>query len=162
MNSHNSYDMIGYKGGIDMKISTKGRYALRLMLDLALNNTGEYITIKTIAARQEISEKYLEQIISVLNRAGYVKSVRGAQGGYRLAKEPLEYTVGMILRLTEGSLVPVDCLEDEGSDCMRGNGCVTREVWMELYEAIKSVVDRITLQDLVDRQLKMVPYDFSI
>lgn len=146
-----------------MKISTKGRYALRLMLDLALNNTGEYITIKTIAARQEISEKYLEQIISVLNKAGYVKSIRGAQGGYRLAKEPSEYTVGMILRLTEGSLVPVDCLDNEGSpDCNRGNACITREVWMELYDAIKSVVDRITLQDLVDRQLKTVPYDFSI
>lgn len=145
-----------------MKISTKGRYALRLMLDLALNNTGEYITIKTIAARQEISEKYLEQIISVLNKAGYVKSIRGAQGGYRLAKEPSEYTVGMILRLTEGSLVPVDCLEGEESDCMRGNSCVTRGVWVELYDAIKSVVDHITLQDLVDRQLRMVPYDFSI
>jgi Rrf2 family protein len=144
-----------------MKISTKGRYALRLMLDLALNNTGEYITIKSIAARQEISEKYLEQIISLLNRAGYVRSVRGAQGGYRLAKEPAEYTVGMILRLTEGSLAPIDCLEEEG-DCNRQGHCVTREVWQELYDAICSVVDRITLQDLVDRQLNMIPYDFSI
>ncbi len=144
-----------------MKISTKGRYALRLMLDLALNNTGEYITIKTIAARQEISEKYLEQIISLLNRAGYVKSIRGAQGGYRLAKEPAEYTVGMILRLTEGSLTPIDCLEDEGV-CGKNGQCVTREVWQELYEAICSVVDRITLQDLVDRQLNNIPYDFSI
>jgi Rrf2 family protein len=145
-----------------MKISTKGRYALRLMLDLALNNTGEYITIKSIAARQEISEKYLEQIISQLNRAGYVKSVRGAQGGYKLAKEPAEYTVGMILRLTEGSLVPVDCLEDGNDDCSRSNGCVTKEVWQELYEAISSVVDRITLQNLVDKQLNRVTYDFSI
>ncbi|MDF2486829.1 MAG: transcriptional regulator, BadM/Rrf2 family [Herbinix sp.] len=144
-----------------MKISTKGRYALRLMLDLALNNTGEYITIKSIAARQEISEKYLEQIISLLNRAGYVKSIRGAQGGYRLAKETSEYTVGMILRLTEGSLAPVDCLEDE-NECGRNGGCVTREVWQELYHAISSVVDRITLQDLVERQLNNVPYDFSI
>lgn len=145
-----------------MKISTKGRYALRLMLDLALNNTGEYITIKSIAARQDISEKYLEQIISLLNRAGYVKSVRGAQGGYKLAKEPSEYTVGMILRLTEGSLVPVDCVEDENSQCSRNTGCVTRDVWKELYEAICGVVDRITLQDLVDKQLNMVPYDYSI
>jgi Rrf2 family protein len=144
-----------------MKISTKGRYALRLMLDLALNNTGEYITIKTIAARQEISEKYLEQIISLLNRAGYVKSIRGAQGGYRLAKEPVEYTVGMILRLTEGSLSPIDCLEDE-TECHRNGSCVTREVWQELYGAICSVVDRITLQDLVDRQRNLVPYDYSI
>ncbi len=144
-----------------MKISTKGRYALRLMLDLALNNTGEYITIKSIAARQEISEKYLEQIISLLNRAGYVKSIRGAQGGYRLAKEPSEYTVGMILRLTEGSLSPIDCIENEG-DCNRTGNCVTREVWQELYDAISSVVDRTTLQDLVDRQLSKIPYDFSI
>ena len=144
-----------------MKISTKGRYALRLMLDLALNNTGEYITIKTIAARQEISEKYLEQIISLLNRAGYVKSIRGAQGGYRLAKEPAEYTVGMILRLTEGSLYPTDCLEKDG-ECTRQSNCATREVWQEMYEAICSVVDRITLQELVDKQLNNVPYDFSI
>jgi Rrf2 family protein len=135
-------------GGYVMKISTKGRYALRLMLDLALNNTGEYITIKSIAARQEISEKYLEQIISLLNRAGYVKSVRGSQGGYRLMKDPSEYTVGMILRLTEGSLAPVDCVEEDTNDCARCNGCVTRGVWTELNDAIKSVVDRITLKDL--------------
>ena len=145
-----------------MKISTKGRYALRLMLDLALNNTGEYITIKSIAARQDISEKYLEQIISLLNRAGFVRSVRGAQGGYRLAKEPGEYTVGAILRLTEGSLAPVECLDENSEECNRSNGCVTRQVWIELYDAIRSVVDRITLQDLVDKQLNMVPYDFSI
>lgn len=145
-----------------MKISTKGRYALRLMLDLALNNTGEYITIKSIAARQEISEKYLEQIISILNKAGYVRSIRGAQGGYRLAKEPVEYTVGMILRLTEGSIAPVDCLDEESDACARCNGCVTREVWKELYDAISNVVDRITLQDLVEKQRNMVPYDFMI
>lgn len=145
-----------------MKISTKGRYALRLMLDLALNNTGEYITIKSIATRQDISEKYLEQIISLLNRAGYVKSIRGAQGGYRLAKDPVEYTVGMILRLTEGSLAPVECVDDNNTECARNNGCVTREVWIELYEAISNVVDNITLQDLVDRQRNMVPFDYSI
>lgn len=144
-----------------MKISTKGRYALRLMLDLALNNTGEYFSIKSIAARQEISEKYLEQIISVLSRAGFVKSIRGAQGGYKLTKEPVEYTVGMILRLTEGSLTPVDCIDDE-EICNRSNYCVTKEVWKELYDAISGVVDRITLQDLVDKQLNAVPYDFSI
>lgn len=145
-----------------MKISTKGRYALRLMLDLALNNTGEYITIKSIAQRQNISEKYLEQIISLLNRAGYVKSIRGAQGGYRLSKDPSEYTVGMILRLTEGSLAPVDCLDKDSGECERSSYCVTRQVWEELYEAILSVVDRITLQDLVERQKNLVPLDFSI
>ncbi len=143
-----------------MKLSTKGRYALRLMLDLALNNTGEYITIKSIAGRQNISEKYLEQIIALLNKAGYVKSTRGAQGGYRLAKEPSEYTVGMILRLTEGSLIPIDCLED--GDCVRHTGCVTREVWKELYDAICNVVDNITLQNLVERQQNQIPLDYSI
>ena len=92
-----------------MKISTKGRYALRLMIDLAINDDGKCIRIRDIAKRQEISDKYLEQIISILNRAGYIKSVRGPQGGHRLAKHPSEYTVGMILRLTEGSLSPVAC-----------------------------------------------------
>lgn len=145
-----------------MKISTKGRYALRLMLDLALNNTGEYITIKSIAARQNISEKYLEQIISMLNRAGYVKSVRGSQGGYRLAKDPAEYTVGMILRLTEGSLVPVDCVDDNFSDCPRYIDCVTRDVWVEIYSAVSSVVDGITLMDLVNKHRNKVSYDYSI
>lgn len=145
-----------------MKISTKGRYALRLMLDLACNDTGEYITIKSIASRQAISEKYLEQIISMLNHAGYVKSVRGSQGGYRLMKNPSEYTVGMILRLTEGNLAPVDCVEEETNDCSRSNGCVTREVWSELYKAISGVVDHITLKELVDRQKTKVPHDFSI
>lgn len=93
-----------------MKISTKGRYALRLMVDLALNNNGENISLKEISARQGISVKYLEQIISMLNRAGYVKSERGSNGGYRLTKKPEEYTVGMILRLTEGSLARLPVL----------------------------------------------------
>ena len=93
-----------------MKISTKGRYALRLMLDLALRDSGEPIRLKDVAHRQGISEKYLEQIISVLNKAGYVRSVRGPQGGYVLARAAEEYTAGMILRLTEGSLAPVDCV----------------------------------------------------
>ena len=94
-----------------MTISTKGRYALRIMLDLA-DHIGQTIKLKDIAARQEISEKYMEQIIAVLNKAGYVRSTRGAQGGYQLAKAPKEYTVGMILRLTEGPLVPVECLAE--------------------------------------------------
>ena len=133
-----------------MKISTKGRYALRLMLDLAINYTGEYISIKNIAARQSISEKYLEQIITQLNRAGYVRSVRGAQGGYMLAKDPSEYTVGMILRLMEGSLAPVNCLESEDA-CDRASRCVTLEVWQKIQDAVESVVDHITLEDLVTK-----------
>ena len=92
-----------------MRISTKGRYALRLMLDLALHNTGEPVRLKDVARRQEISEKYLEQLISILNKAGYVRGIRGPQGGYLLKRAPKDYTVGMILRLTEGSLAPVEC-----------------------------------------------------
>ncbi|MBC3889157.1 Rrf2 family transcriptional regulator [Acetobacterium paludosum] len=133
-----------------MKISTKGRYALRLMLDLAINNTGEYIPIKRIAERQEISEKYLEQIITQISRAGYVKSVRGSQGGYQLTKPPEEYTVGMILRLMEGELSPVACLDEPGN-CERADRCVTVEVWQEIKEAIENVVNNITLADLVRR-----------
>ncbi len=92
-----------------MKISTKGRYALRLMLDLAVNASEEPVSLKSVAQRQGISDKYLEQIISILNRAGYVKSIRGAQGGYLLRRRPQDITAGMILRLTEGSLSPVTC-----------------------------------------------------
>ena len=134
-----------------MKISTKGRYATRVMLDLALHDTGECIKAKDIAARQGISEKYLEQIISILNKAGYVKSVRGAQGGYRLAKAPKEYTVGMILRLTEGSLAPVACLEDGADACERWDTCETLDVWRDLYGAINQVVDGVTIADLAEK-----------
>lgn len=133
-----------------MKISTKGRYALRLMLDLALNNTGAAVSLKDIAKRQSISDKYLEQIISILNKAGYVRSIRGAQGGYMLRKEPEEYTVGMILRLTEGTLAPVGCVGDEAEECEREDFCVTYIVWKKINDAINGVVDNITLQDLVD------------
>ena len=135
-----------------MKISTKGRYALRLMLDLAVNDTGEPVRIKDIAARQEISDKYLEQIISTLNKAGYVKSIRGPQGGYRLAKDAEKYTVGMILRLTEGSLEPVSCLDDEVNSCPRQESCVTLRLWRMLSAAISDVVDKVTLADLVEWQ----------
>ena len=138
-----------------MKVSTRGRYALRLMLDLALNdkNAEQYVTIKSISERQEISGKYLEQIISVLSRAGYVKSVRGSQGGYKLAHPAEEYTVGMILRLIEGSLVPVACMEDNPNQCPRCDKCATLKlVWKQLDEAISGVVDHITLSDLAKKQ----------
>lgn len=133
-----------------MKISTKGRYALRLLLDLAVYNTGEPISLKDVAKRQEISEKYLEQIISLLNKAGFVRSIRGAQGGYMLAKAPSEYTVGMILRLTEGSLAPVSCVGEDSIECERRQGCVTVRVWEKLNDAVNQVVDNITLADLVE------------
>lgn len=145
-----------------MKISTKGRYALRLMLDLAVNYTGEYITIKNIAKRQEISEKYLEQIITQLSKAGFVKSARGAQGGYMLARTPAEYTVGEILRLLEGSLAPVACLEDNHVNCARASECVTLEIWLQLEKAINNVVDNITLADLVKRHNEKTSYTYEI
>ena len=135
-----------------MQISTKGRYALRLMLDLAVHNTGELVKIKDISARETISEKYLEQIISSLKKAGYVKSLRGAQGGYMLAREPQTYTVGSILRLTEGCLSPVDCVAPDGGGCEKGDACVTRILWKKIDDAINEVVDNITLGDLLDWQ----------
>lgn len=135
-----------------MKVSTKGRYALRLMIDIAVNSNDRPVSIKEIARRQGISEKYLEQIISILNSAGFVRSVRGAQGGYILRKEPREYTIGMILRLTEGSLAPVACIEDNVVQCDRVENCATIEVWRRLNDAINGVVDNITLADLVEWQ----------
>lgn len=142
-----------------MKISTKGRYALRLMVDLALNNNGENISLKEISARQGISVKYLEQIISMLNRAGYVKSERGSNGGYRLTKKPEEYTVGMILRLTEGSLAPIACVDEDGAGCDRFEQCATFSVWKKLNDAINGVVDNITVADLVlEQKEKMLDF----
>lgn len=137
-----------------MKISTRGRYSLRLMLDLAINarDENDYITIKSISERQDISDKYLEQIIPALSRAGFVKSIRGKQGGYRLAKKPEDYTVGMILRLIEGSLVPVACMEDDPNQCPRCDKCVTLDVYKQINEAVNNVVDNITLADLVKEQ----------
>jgi Rrf2 family protein len=132
-----------------MKISTKGRYALRLMMELALNGNDTPISIKEIAVRQGISDKYLEQIISIMNSAGYVRSIRGAGGGYVLTNEPGSYTVGMILRQTEGSLAPVACV-DENNPCDRVENCATTEVWRRLNTAINDVVDNITLQDLIE------------
>lgn len=131
-----------------MRISTKGRYALRLMLDLALAEN-QVVRLKDAAARQGISLKYLEQIISVLQKCGYVKSMRGPGGGYMLAKKPEQYTVGMILRQIEGSLAPVACLDGEENDCVRQESCVTLRLWKMLYEAINGVVDQVTLADLV-------------
>lgn len=138
-----------------MKISTKGRYALRLMLDIALNDAKTPVRIKDIAERQQISDKYLEQIVSSLNKAGFVKSLRGAQGGYRLTKKPEEYTVGMILRLIEGSLAPVACLDDDINNCTRADRCPTLILWEKLYDAISEVVDNITLADLISWQKNM-------
>ncbi len=132
-----------------MKISTKGRYALRMMLDISLRNaSGDPVRIKDISERQGISIKYLEQIVSILNKAGFVRSVRGSHGGYYLARKPEEYTVGDILRLTEGSMVPVDCVDCGSQFCDKIDDCVTIMVWEKLNDAITGVIDGITLADL--------------
>lgn len=136
-----------------MKISTKGRYALRLMLDLAENRRQGYTPVKEISLRQDISDKYLEQIISRLSRAKLVQSARGAQGGYKLTKEPAECTVGEILRVVEGDLAPVACAAlDHPALCPRSDDCVTVEVWRRIGEAVNNVVDNITLADLLKWQ----------
>ena len=133
-----------------MKISTKGRYALRLMLDLAIHSEGSAVPLRDVAQRQEISDKYLEQIVTQLSRAGLVRSVRGAGGGYLLARTPEGYTVGEILRVLEGSLAPVSCADGVGC-CERADRCVTVEVWREIQAAVDGVVDHLTLADLVRR-----------
>ena len=133
-----------------MKISTRGRYALRLMLDIALTGGRGPVSLRDVAQRQDISDKYLEQIITPLSRAGLVRSVRGAGGGYLLTKSPEEYTVGEILRVLEGSLAPVSCAQDKLC-CGRAEQGVTQEVWAESAAAVSAVVDHITLADLVRR-----------
>lgn len=136
-----------------MKISTKGRYALRMLLDLAAHQSEGYIALKDIAERQKISKKYLEQIVPILNKSDVLKANRGYQGGYMLAKDPSQYTVGEILRLTEGSLAPVFCAECPG-DCKRSADCPTLPVWQGLYRAISEYLDGITLQDILDDSQK--------
>lgn len=135
-----------------MKISTRGRYALRLMVDIGLHDAEGPVPIKDIAKRQGISDKYLEQIVSTLNKAGFVRSLRGPQGGYRLTKKPETYTAGMILRLIEGNLAPVACLEDEENLCPRATKCPTLILWKRLYKSITDVVDNVTLADLMQWQ----------
>lgn len=134
-----------------MKISTKGRYALRLTLDIAEHGEDGPVSLRDVAKRQGISDKYLEQIIAVLNKAQYVKSIRGAQGGYILTKPLEEYTVGMILRVTEGSLAPVACVEEQ--ECERIDDCVMAQVWQKINTAVCEVVDSITLADLKNRNI---------
>lgn len=136
-----------------MKVSTKGRYALRIMLDLAMHNSGELVPLKDIARRQGITLKYMEQIISPLSRAGYVQSLRGSSGGYRLARNPSEYTVGSILRVLEGPLAPTACLEAEINECPRVDSCPTISFWHGLNKVINDYVDSVTLEDLVNEAL---------
>ncbi len=135
-----------------MKITTKGRYAIHILYDLAVNGTEHPVSVKEMATRQEISVKYTEQIISILNKAGYVSSSRGFQGGYRLTKPLDEYVIGDILRLTEGSLAPVECLATAENPCPNQQKCATIMLWEKVDKAIRDVVDHVTLQDLLDWQ----------
>lgn len=131
-----------------MKISTKGRYALRVMVDLAINNNGNYISARDISVRQGISNKYIEQIISMLNKKGFLETARGNNGGYKLAKKPNEYKVGDILRATEGDLAPTYCLTEKG-ECPRKENCKTYSFWEGLDNAINDYVNSKTLEDLI-------------
>ena len=131
-----------------MRVSTKGRYALRMMIEFGLN-PDQCTKISQVAARQGISDKYLEQIVSLLHKAGYVRSIRGAQGGYMLTRKPEEYTVGMILRATEGDLAPAECVSVDGHACTRSGVCPSHAVFSKVYSAINSVIDGVTLCDLI-------------
>lgn len=134
-----------------MKISTKGRYALRMMIDLATHGGKEYVALKDIAARQDISKKYLEQIVPLLSKAELLRTNRGYQGGYALAKPPEQYTVGEILRVTEGSLSPVACLQYGENNCPRKADCITLPLWEGLYKTIMDYLDGITLRDIIEQ-----------
>ena len=134
-----------------MKISTKGRYALRMMIEFGLD-PDHCTKISQVAAKHGISDKYLEQIVTLLHKAGYVRSIRGAQGGYMLTRAPEEYTVGMILRTAEGSLSPVSCLDTEENLCEKAGRCSTLAVWQQIKDAIDNVLDNVTLADLIEEQ----------
>jgi len=136
-----------------MKLSTKGRYGSRAMLDLALNYGKGFILLKDIARRQEISERYLEHLIAPLKAAGLVKSVRGARGGYSLARPPSEIKLNEVIRVLEGSMSPVDCVDDFGL-CHRARFCVTREIWRDVGRAINGVLESMTLEEMVERQME--------
>lgn len=135
-----------------MMISTRGRYALRVMIDLAEQQTSSFTPLKEIAARQEISEKYLESIVKNLVQNGFLEGLRGKGGGYRLVRSPEEYTVGSILRLMEGSLAPVACLEQRALPCSREEKCRTLPMWKKLYAMLNDFFDGVTLADLIDSE----------
>ena len=135
-----------------MIVSTKGRYALRVMLCLAKRDGGEYIPLKEIAEAEGISQKYLESIMTALSKAGFVDAVHGKGGGYRLNRAPAAYTVGSILKLTEGNLAPVACLEGPENHCERCDECPTLDFWSGLYAVVNDYIDRFTLADLLAEQ----------
>ena len=132
-----------------MIVSTKGRYALRVLIDLAEQTSGEHIPLKEIAERQNISQKYIEAIMTLLSKNGYVDAVHGKGGGYKLNRKPEEYVVGDILRLTEGSLSPVACLEKGAAPCPRKDACRTLPLWSMLDELVENYLDSVNLADLL-------------
>ena len=138
-----------------MMISSKGRYALRVMIDLAEHAEEGYIPLQTIAARQGISEKYLESILAVLSKAKLLDAVRGKGGGYRLSRELKDYSVGEILRLTEGSLAPVACLKEDAGHCDQADLCYTLPIWQGLADVINNYLDSISLKDVADSAQNM-------
>lgn len=145
-----------------MKISTKGRYAIRMMLDLAQHQSEGFIALKDIAKRQDISKKYLEQIVPMLSKSDFLKTNRGYMGGYMLSHAPAKYTIGDILRVTEGSLAPVQCAEQSPIECTRSADCATLPLWKGLYRVISEYLDSITLQDLLDKSSEMYSNDYII
>lgn len=145
-----------------MKISTKGRYALRMLTELAKNYGGDCMSLSEIAKRQDISKKYLEQIVALLNKSDFLVTERGNHGGYKLAKRPSEYTVGDILRLTEGSLAPVSCLDHDPIVCERSGDCETLPVWQGLYRVVTDYLDSITLQDILDHETESYSNNYII
>lgn len=141
-----------------MKLSTKGRYGLRAIIDLARYSENEPVSIRSIAARQDISERYLEQIVSLLKKGGLVKSIRGVSGGYVLAKDMSEISVGDVLRALEGSLEPVKCAAFHSEEsCSISGGCVTKYVWQKINQSIAQTVDGMTLEELVEESRKVNP-----
>ena len=145
-----------------MRVSTKGRYALRMMTDLAEHREDGFISLKDVAERQGISKKYLEQIIPVFNQSNLLRANRGSQGGYMLARSPEKITVGEILRLTEGSLAPVACVDPEPAECEKMADCPMLPVWKGLAKVIDDYLDGITLQDILDRMSEQDEYNYVI
>lgn len=135
-----------------MRISTRGRYALKIMLDLALNYEEGYVPLRGVAERQGVSAKYLEQIIAMLSSSRLIKSTRGKSGGYMLSRHPSEYTVGEILRATEGSLAPISCVEDSPNRCTQSGCCPTLFFWEGLNRTINEYIDSTTLEDVVNQE----------
>jgi len=135
-------------------VSTKGIYALRIMLDLCQHTDEGYISLKKISERQNMSMKYLESIVAMLNKTGMVESLRGKEGGYRLTRAPEQYTVGSIVKLTEGSLAPVACLDCETNSCAQAYHCLTLPMWVKLDGIITDYLESVTLKDLLDKKIK--------